>query len=93
MPKAPPLPDTIRTTDPAGLTVLRTLAKVVGRLQTAAEIEAARMTERNRLLAVARRVHGVSWADLARVAGISDPSVIQAVERYEREHDTLEPTR
>lgn len=81
----PKLPDTVRTKDPVRLAALRDLASAVGRHTTAAARESEWMHERNLRLTVAADA-GASWADLARVAGISDVSVMQAVERFRREN-------
>lgn len=82
----PKLPDTVRATDAAKVAALKAVAQSVAAEQKYGRLRTEAMKERNRRMTVAAQVKGVSWADLARVAGISDVSVMQAVERYEREN-------
>lgn len=87
----PKLPPNIRAKDPTALSILRAVNDLAARHRSTEAQQDERMVERNRLLTIAR-AEGVSWADLSRVAGISDVSVMQAVERFQRDHPDADLT-
>lgn len=74
------LPDTIRCADPDGLRLLRDLARLRGKMETADRIQSERIAKRTALTREASAA-GVSWADMSKTLGISDASIIQAIKR------------